>query len=126
MEEKMMKEEGKMMDKEEKMMDDTMMDKEVKLVSLEQTKGAFTQESLTLPEGKYQFEIMNNGVGHDVGFVLVPKGKEGKENHIEAAYVTKPVATGKKQTTKVVTLEKGEYEYFCPLNPTERYTLIVE
>ena len=29
-----------------------------------------------------------------------------------------------KQTSKKVTLTKGEYVYFCPLNPTPQYTLI--
>ena len=43
----------------------------VKTVSLEQTKGVFTQQAVTLAEGSYIFEISNNNVGHDVGFVLI-------------------------------------------------------
>lgn len=40
-----------------------------KVVSLEQTKGEFTQKTITLSAGTYIFEISNNNVGKDVGFV---------------------------------------------------------
>ncbi|NAS29596.1 hypothetical protein GTQ40_01295 [Flavobacteriaceae bacterium R38] len=101
---------------------------EVKKVALEQTKGEFTQKEVKLSAGTYVFEISNNNVGHDVGFVLVPKGKDASnpKNHIKNAYVTKAVANGKKESTNKVTLKKGEYVYFCPLNPTPQYTLIIE
>ncbi|WP_430968178.1 cupredoxin domain-containing protein [Spongiimicrobium sp. 2-473A-2-J] len=100
-----------------------------KVIALEQTPGQFTQKQLTVSAGTYVFEITNNAVGHDVGFVLVEKGKDVSkpENHIQTAYVTKPVATGATQTSKPTTLEKGEYIYFCPLNPTSTdNTLIVK
>lgn len=103
--------------------------KEVKTLALEQTKGEFTQKQITVNEGTYIFEISNNGVGHNVGFVLVEKGKDisKPENHIKTAYVTAQVETGKMQTSKEVTLTKGEYVYFCPLNPTSTdNTLIVK
>ncbi|WP_299337768.1 cupredoxin domain-containing protein [uncultured Psychroserpens sp.] len=114
---------------QDKMMkSDKMASKTVKTVSLEQTKGAFTQQELTLKEGSYVFEIFNNNVGHQVGFVLVPKGKDASktENHISTAYVTKAVDNNAKETSNVTVLEKGEYVYFCPLNPTPQYTLIVK
>ena len=99
---------------------------EVKTISLEQVKGEFTQKTLTLNEGTYIFEISNNNVGHDVGFVLTPKGKLEAENHIKNAYVTSVVKNNSKSTSKKVTLKKGEYVYFCPLNPTPQYTLKVK
>ncbi len=101
---------------------------DVKTVSLEQTKGEFTQKSITLSEGSYVFNISNNNVGSDVGFVLVPAGKDAADakNHIKEAYVTKAVADGKTQSSKTVTLKKGTYTYFCPLNPTPQYTLTVK
>jgi len=106
------------------------MKKETKatVVSLEQTEGVFTQDQITLKEGDYIFEISNNNVGHNVGFVLVPKGKDASkpENHIQSAYVTKVVENNTKETSNVTTLAKGEYVYFCPLNPTPQYTLTVE
>lgn len=103
-----------------------MMKKAVKTVSLEQTKGEFTQKALTLSAGTYVFEIANTEVGHDVGFVLAPKGKTDAANHIKNAYVTEVVKNNTKGHSKAVTLAKGEYVYFCPLNPTPQYTLIVE
>ena len=102
-----------------------MMNNEVKIVSLEQTKGEFTQKAITLSEGTYVFEIANSGIDHEVGFVLAPKGKTDAANHIKNAYVTKTVATDTKQKSNSVTLTKGEYVYFCPMNPTPEYTLIV-
>jgi plastocyanin len=98
--------------------------KKVKTVTLEQTPGEFTQKKITLSEGTYIFEIANNNVGHNVGFVLAPKSDVKK--HIKEAYVTKPVTNNSKSTSKKVTLTKGEYVYFCPLNPTPQYTLVVE
>jgi len=110
---------------QEKMMKDVA----TKTISLEQTKGEFTQKQITVTPGSYIFEISNNAVGHEVGFVLVKKGQDVSkpENHIKTAYVTKTVATGKSQKSNIVSLEKGEYVYFCPLNPTSTdNTLIVK
>ncbi|MDY8138602.1 cupredoxin domain-containing protein [Aquimarina sp. 2201CG5-10] len=97
---------------------------QTKTVSLEQTKGEFTQKEIKLSEGSYIFEVSNTGVGHNVGFVLAPKSNP--DAHIKTAYVTEAVATGKTQKSNVTKLKKGEYVYFCPLNPTPQYTLIVE
>jgi len=108
---------------------DKMTKEVVNTISLEQTPGEFTQKNITVSEGTYVFEIANNAVGHDVGFVLVQKGKDisKPENHIQTAYVTEVVGTGKKQTSKPTKLAKGEYVYFCPMNPTATdNTLIVE
>lgn len=104
-----------------------MMKKEaIKTVALEQTLGEFTQKQITLTSGTYIFEISNNAVGKDVGFVLHPKGKSGEENHIKEAYVTSLVKNNTKEKSNKVTLTKGEYTYFCPLNKTPKYTLVVE
>ncbi|WP_248724701.1 cupredoxin domain-containing protein [Seonamhaeicola sp. ML3] len=108
---------------------DTMMKKEaVKTIALEQTPGEFTQKGLTVSEGSYIFEISNNHSGTDVGFVLVPKGKDASnaENHIKTAYVTAVVKEGNVETSNATKLSKGEYVYFCPLNKTPQYTLTVE
>jgi plastocyanin len=108
--------------------DAMMKDSKATVISLEQTKGEFTQKKVSLKEGNYIFEISNNNVGHQVGFVLVPKGKDASkpENHIKTAYVTKVVDNNKKETSKVTALAKGEYVYFCPMNPTPQYSLVVE
>ena len=88
------------------------------------TVGEFTQKQITLAEGTYIFEIANNNVGHNVGFVLALKSDV--KAHIKNAYVTAQVQNNTKETSKEVALKKGEYVYFCPLNPTPQYTLIVE
>lgn len=98
---------------------------QVEQVNLEQTKGAFTTTNVDLAAGEYQFNISNKDVDHEVGFVLVPKGQYDAEHHIKAAYVSAPVATGKSSLTSVVKLAAGEYEYFCPLNPTPKYGLTI-
>lgn len=114
---------------QDNMKKDTMMKGDVQTISLEQTPGEFTKKQLTVPAGTYVFEISNSGVDHEVGFVLVKKGEDisKPENHIQTAYVTNAVGTGKTQNSKPTKLDKGEYVYFCPLNPTATdNTLIVE
>ncbi len=96
----------------------------VKNITLEQTKGEFSVQELTLSPGTYQFEIVNNNVGSDVGFVLAPKSNP--DQHIEEAYVTELVKNNTAQKSKTVNLSPGEYIYFCPLNKTPQYSLIVE
>jgi len=98
---------------------------QVEQINLEQSPGVFNTASLTLAAGDYQFNIQNKNVDHEVGFVLVPKGKYDQSNHIKEAYVKAPVKTGKNSLTDIVKLEAGEYEYFCPLNPTEKYPVTV-
>ncbi len=101
---------------------------DAKTVTLEQTKGEFTQKQLTLSEGDYVFHIANHNVGTEVGFVLIPEGADASDpkNHIKEAYVTKTVADGKTESSKTVSLKKGTYEYFCPLNKTPQYKLVVQ
>ncbi|MFT5819521.1 MAG: plastocyanin [Crocinitomix sp.] len=95
-------------------------------IVLEQTNGEFTVEELHLSAGDYVFEIVNNGVDHEVGFVIAPEGQTDAASHIKEAYVTAPVQTGSSSKTNVVTLKPGTYVYFCPLNPTPEYKLIVK
>lgn len=109
--------------------DKMMKDSPSKTIALEQTKGEFTQKQIVVNEGTYTFEIANNNVGTDVGFVLVPKGKDvsNPENHIKTAYVTSVVKNNTQGTTNPTKLTKGEYVYFCPLNKTTTdNTLIVQ
>jgi len=108
---------------------DKMMSKTVKNISLEQTKGEFTQKTVTVNEGTYVFNVSNNNAGTDVGIVLVKKGLDvsNADNHIKTAYVTEIVKEGETQKSKPTTLAKGEYVYFCPYNKTATdNTLIVK
>ncbi|MCZ4410309.1 cupredoxin domain-containing protein [Cryomorphaceae bacterium 1068] len=95
-------------------------------VKLTQVEGAFEETELMLEAGTYVFEVANDGVDHEVGFVIVPKGKTEMSDHIKEAYVQKMIADGQTSTSKEVTLAAGEYEYFCPMNPTPHYTLVVK
>ena len=98
----------------------------VKTIKLEQTKGDFSVHGLVLSEGDYVFEIANNGVDHEVGFVIAPKGKTDQAHHIKEAYVKETIKNGNSSETSVVTLAKGKYVYFCPLNPTPQYSIEVQ
>lgn len=99
---------------------------EAKVIQLKQTPGEFNKKELKLKAGQpYVFEISNSGVDHEVGFVVTPKGKRTKADHIQNAYVQKMIPNGEKSTSKEVVLEAGEYEYFCPLNPTPHYSIVV-
>jgi len=98
----------------------------VKTITLEQTPGEFSIQSLTVAPGSYVFDVTNNGIDHAVGFVVAPVGKTDQEHHIQEAYVQKTISDGESSKSKVVTLEKGEYVYFCPLNPTPQYKLVVK
>jgi plastocyanin len=103
------------------------MDKKSKVIKLKQTPGEFNKKELKLKAGEsYVFEITNKGVDHAVGFVVAPKGKPEQENHIKNAYVKETVKDGDSQMTSEVVLEAGEYIFFCPMNPTPQYSIIVE
>lgn len=96
-------------------------------IRLTQTPGKFTQTELTLEAGKqYVFDIDNQGVEHNVGFVITPANATGRQYHIKEAYLKNTISDGEHATSDVVTLPAGEYVYFCPLNPTPEYTITVE
>ena len=100
---------------------------EVEKVSLVQVPGKFEQTALSLKAGtSYIFEVENSGVDHEVGFVIAPKGQTEQANHIQSAYLQTVVKDGESAQSNQVVLEKGEYVYFCPLNPTPQYTVTVE
>ena len=99
---------------------------EAKVIKLDQTPGEFVVQELTLKPGKYIFEVTNSGVDHEVGFVIVPvaNGKEG--DHIKAGYLPKAIKNGEKASSNAVELKAGTYNYFCPLNPTPHYKIVVK
>ncbi len=99
---------------------------DVTVVKLDQTPGKFEKEGLNLKPGKYIFEVSNVGVDHELGFVIVPteNGKEGE--HIKDGYLKKTINAGETSRSQVVELKAGTYNYFCPLNPTPHYQIIVK
>lgn len=99
---------------------------DAKVLKLEQTEGEFTIKELTISPGQYIFEVSNNGVDREIGLVVAPEGKTDQANHIQEAYLKQTVEEGKSATSNVVNLAAGTYVYFCPLNPTPQYKLIVK
>ena len=96
------------------------------VVKLEQTPGTFDKTELTLNAGTYVFEVSNNGVDHEVGFVIAPVKKNGKSgDHIKTGYLAKTIKNGESARSGEVELAPGTYHFFCPLNPTPEYTITV-
>lgn len=100
----------------------------VEVVKLEEVEGAFTTTELKLKPGTYSFEVTNKGIPHEVAFVLAPNKENLQEtDFIADAMLTQTLKDGETASSKEpVTLEKGAYVYFCPLNKTPKYKLIVE
>lgn len=99
---------------------------DAKVITLEQTQGEFTVKEMTVSPGEYIFEVKNSGIDHEVALVLAPEGKTDKADHIQAAYLKETVKAGGTATSNLVNLTPGTYVYFCPLNPTPHYKLIVK
>ena len=97
---------------------------DVTVIHLTQTKGEFETKNLNLKPGKYIFEVTNNGVDHEVAFMLA-SAKTPKEG-IQAAGLPKLLKDGETQKSNVVELKEGTYLYNCPLNPTPQYTVTVK
>ncbi|HNP95096.1 MAG TPA: cupredoxin domain-containing protein [Cyclobacteriaceae bacterium] len=98
-------------------------------VKLEQTPGKFTTEQLTLKPGSYVFEVSNKGIDHEVAFFLQSeKDKESGEysTAIANSGLSKTIRDGESAKSGVIELKKGTYVYSCPLNPTPKYTIVVE
>lgn len=101
--------------------------KKAKKIKLSQIEGEFTTKELTLKPGTYVFEVSNTSVDKEVGFVIAPVTAEGTAGeHITAGYLQKTIVKGETSSSGEVTLAKGTYKYFCPMNPTPEYTLVVK
>lgn len=107
-------------------------EKKVELIKLTQTKGAFTTEALALKAGQeYNFEITNKA-GRPAAFVLVKaEDAEKAKTDFMSVAIGDAALSGLLEdgetgvSTGTVTLEKGEYVYFCPVNDTPQYKLTV-
>jgi hypothetical protein len=102
---------------------------QVTSVRLTQVTGKFTTEILKLKPGQYQFEVTNQGVDKELGFVIQKeddKDKDVMKTAVENSFTKSLIKKGETQSTGVVTLEKGRYVYSCPLNPTPKYIIEVK
>jgi uncharacterized cupredoxin-like copper-binding protein len=96
-------------------------------IKLEQTPGEFKTTELTLKAGEsYVFEVKNVGVDREVGFVIAPFGQTESKYHVANSYLTKTIKNGETASSQEVILEAGEYQYWCPLNPTPAYKITVK
>ncbi|MEO1053870.1 MAG: cupredoxin domain-containing protein [Bacteroidota bacterium] len=101
--------------------------KKAKTIKLDQVPGEFTKTSLKLKAGQpYIFQVTNKGVDKEVGFVIAQGDPSDQKNHVAEAYLSKTIKDGETASSKVVTLEPGTYQYFCPLNPTPHYEIVVK
>lgn len=104
-------------------------EKGVTIIELAQTPGEFTTKELNLKPGQYQFKVKNQNVDKDLGFVIqkaADKDGDVMKTSVPNSFTTELIKKGEAQMTGVVTLEKGEYVYSCPLNPTPHYRIIVK
>ena len=92
------------------------------VVKLTQNKGIYNEGKLDLSPGYYVFEVTNTEVAKDLGFYL--QDTDGAQ--VEESGLKKLVGKGQTNTTGVVYLAPGEYQYSCPLNPTPHYTVTVK
>ncbi len=100
-----------------------------KVIKLSETVGQFETKSLKLKPGKYQFEVTNKNVDHEVAFFLQEEGNKGKtemSSTVANSLLPKTLKQGESAITGIVELKKGSYVYSCPLNPTPHYTITVE
>lgn len=98
-----------------------------KTIKLDQVPGEFETKELTLEAGKsYVFEVTNKGVDKEIGFVIAPLGKTESKYHVANSYLTKTIKDGETASSQEVVLEAGEYQYWCPLNPTPAYIITVK
>ncbi len=80
-------------------------------------------KTFELKPGKYVFRVTNRDVPYELGFWL--RG-DGALNRLSLPSVSGGgLTTGKTQDYEIV-LEKGEYVYSCPLNPTPNYKIVVK
>lgn len=103
--------------------------KGVTVIELAQTPGEFNTKELTLKPGQYQFKVKNQNVDKDLGFVIqraADKNVDVMKSAVPNSFTTELINKGETKMTGVVTLEKGEYVYSCPLNPTPQYKITVK
>ncbi|MFT7120704.1 MAG: hypothetical protein ACJAZ9_000880 [Neolewinella sp.] len=92
------------------------------VIKLSQKKGVYNEGNLDLAPGYYVFEVTNKKVAKELGFYLQDEaGAQVKDSGLKAL-----VDKGETNTSGVVYLTAGNYQYSCPLNPTPKYTVSVK
>ena len=92
------------------------------VIKLTQKKGVYNEGNLDLAPGFYVFEVTNQKVAKDLGFYL----QDADGAQVKDSGLKELVGKGETNTSGVVYLEAGTYQYSCPLNPTPHYTVTVK
>jgi hypothetical protein len=92
------------------------------VVKLSQDEGVYNEGKLDLSPGYYIFEVTNTEVAKDLGFYL--QNEAGDQ--VTDSGLKELVGNGETNTSGVVFLAPGNYQYSCPLNPTPHYTVTVK
>jgi hypothetical protein len=100
------------------------------VVRLVQSPGAVEPQNLELRPGRYLFMVTNQGVDHEVDFVLKRVEGIGSRGEVDpkpvrSARLGRLVRSGETSSTSIVDLKPGTYTYSSPLNHTPEYTLTV-
>lgn len=102
-------------------------EKKPKVVTLSQVPGEFEPKKLELEPGRYIFEVTNKSVDHEVALVVNRANEMGKPGEaLPEAGLEKTLKKGESGRSRVVELKAGRYFYYCPLNPTPHYEIVVE
>ena len=78
-------------------------------------------KTIRLRPGKHIFRVTNRDVPYELGFWL--RG-DGALNRVRLPSVSGGGLTAGKTQDYEIVLERGEYVYSCPLNPTPDYKLV--
>jgi plastocyanin len=100
------------------------------VVRLVQGPGSFEPQDLELKPGRYIFMVTNQGVDHEVDFVLKmtrsaemtddPSGRPVRNSRLSHRIGNRETAS-----TGIVDLKAGSYVYSSALNPTPEFALAV-
>ena len=93
-----------------------------KTIKLTQNEGIYNEGELELAAGYYVFEVTNTEVAKDLGFYL--QGADGAQ--VTNSGLKELVGEGETNSSGLVYLAPGKYQYSCPLNPTPHYTVTVK
>ncbi|TXF87759.1 hypothetical protein FUA23_17670 [Neolewinella aurantiaca] len=93
-----------------------------KTIKLTQKEGVYNEGNLELAAGYYVFEVTNKKVAKDLGFYL--QDETGAQ--VQNSGLKELVGKGETNTTGLVFLTPGNYQYSCPLNPTPHYSVTVK
>jgi hypothetical protein len=100
------------------------------VVRLVQGPGSFEPRNLDLKPGRYIFMVTNQGVDHQVDFVLrmtrsAEAADDPSDRPVRNSRLSRRIASGETASSGIVDLKAGTYVYGSELNPTPEFSLVV-